>query len=257
MNIFTQPFPRTISKYKITIYFCLHRAYTCKCTVYVIDLNSCKWRNKIRVTYLAGAHRLAMSTMPLMPADLYPASANCLDLRQPLKITGPSGSWGLPESLQIQAASYQRVRAEPPQHAVPLPTSPLRPCPAEPAPGLLTSAAFWASSFFILAFSMLSWASLLFLSPSILFFSPSCLCFSISANFPFTLPEGVTEHSTGLQTSGQRPGTTVPTSSRPVPHLWSWGRRIFPLLLASPLLPHRWRRVVLLSAADHAEERKR
>lgn len=63
-----------------------------------------------------------MSTMPLVPADLYPASANCSDLRQPLKITGPSGSWGLPESSQIQAASYQRVWAEGPRHAVPLPT---------------------------------------------------------------------------------------------------------------------------------------
>jgi len=65
--------------------------------------------------------------------------------------------------------------------------------------GLLTSAAFCANSFLILAFSMLSWASLFFLSSSILFLSSSCLCFSISANFPFTLPEHFTKQDSSHQ----------------------------------------------------------
>lgn len=96
--------------------------------------------------------------------------------QMPAKITYLGGSWGLSESLYTVDQYVTTTVSTRGQSA-------LCKCPS------LTCAAFWASSFLILAFSMLSCASLFFLSPSILFLSPSCLCFSISANFPFTLPE--------------------------------------------------------------------
>lgn len=126
--------------------------------------------------------------MLLVVSDLYLASANCLDFKWPLKITHVSDSWGLPESLQHK---YILIRKSVLNHLDTLSHFPVsvETLYQEFTPGLLTSAAFWANSFFILAFSMLSWDSLFFLSSSILFLSSSCLCFSISANFPFTLPE--------------------------------------------------------------------
>ena len=48
-----------------------------------------------------------MSSTLLLISDLYPASANYLEM--PLRITRPSGSWGLPESLQIRVPYHQEA----------------------------------------------------------------------------------------------------------------------------------------------------
>lgn len=88
------------------------------CNVLIIFLlHPTPW-DEIKVINLPWGHTLVMSTILLVASDLYPASANCLDLKCHI----PSGSWGLPESSQTQVRrSHQKGRTEPPRHAAPLP----------------------------------------------------------------------------------------------------------------------------------------